>query len=555
MEEEGRSIKTATVTSPIYPNASSPSNDDRDQMDELPILSSSSSSASSPLVSKLKSWFIFVQYPWSVWFIICCELCERFAFYGFKTILSKYLKDYLKFSEDNATSIVHAFVFVAYFTPLLGGFLADSILGKFWTIFSLSLVYCVGQAIISVTAIPGMTGTPPHWWGCALGLLFVAFGTGGIKPCVSSFGGDQFKEGQTELLMSFFAVFYFSINIGSTLSTFLMPIVRTHYGYAVAFAIPACLLVVATAIFGIGKRSYTHVPPTGWRNNPVFQVAKVVWAALKNWRNPHFRSVNHWVDRAEAVYDRETVYDIKCCLRVMKVLLPIIIFWALFDQHSTRFVFQAERMNRKVGSYEFTSDQITTLNPLMVIFLVIIFDRVIYRGLNAIGMTPRPLKRIGVGFLFTTASFICAALVEVAIVKRGTKVHVAWQVPQYLLLCIGEVLVSVTGLELAYSQSPKKMKGFMQSFYLLTVSVGNMIVVAVASSSVFPKSVKLRQAYEFLFFSGLMLIGFGIFLFLARSFRYRKVRPANEQQQQQQEEEQQTNYGDQVIEEGTIINH
>jgi dipeptide/tripeptide permease len=145
---------------------------------------------SSSFSSALMKWFIFLQYPYSIWFIVGNELAERFAFYSFKSILPKYLKDYLLFSEDHATALVHAFIFLAYFTPILGGFLADAILGKFWTIVILSLVYCIGQITMSVTAIPSVTNG--HWWGCALSLILVAFGTGGIKPCVSSFGGDQY---------------------------------------------------------------------------------------------------------------------------------------------------------------------------------------------------------------------------------------------------------------------------------------------------------------------------------------------------------------------------
>jgi solute carrier family 15 oligopeptide transporter 1 len=208
---------------------------------------------------------------------------------------------------------------------------ADSILGKFWTILSLSVVYSIGQIVVSVTAIKGVTGNPPHWYGCAIGLLLVGIGTGGIKPCVSSFGGDQFKESQTELLRSFFAIFYFSINIGSTVSTFVTPIFRNKWGYAAAFSLPATLLIIATVIFAIGKRSYRNVPPTGWRNNPYFKVFGVVYHALKNIRNPQYARVRHWVDRAEVKYDRQTVYDVKCVLGVMKVLLPIVIFWSLFD--------------------------------------------------------------------------------------------------------------------------------------------------------------------------------------------------------------------------------
>lgn len=101
------------------------------------------------------------------------------------------MNQYLGFDEDDATAIVHAFIFFAYFSPILGGYLADAWIGKFWTVFFLSIVYCVGQVTVSVTAIPGVTGKPPHWWGLAVGLFLVGLGTGGIKPCVSSFGGTQ----------------------------------------------------------------------------------------------------------------------------------------------------------------------------------------------------------------------------------------------------------------------------------------------------------------------------------------------------------------------------
>ena len=83
---------------------------------------------------------------------------------GFKTILFLYLSSQLGFSENFATMGVHFFIFWSYFNPLIGGTLADSLFGKFWTIGSLSLVYCVGQSVVSVSALPGAVGLPPQWW-------------------------------------------------------------------------------------------------------------------------------------------------------------------------------------------------------------------------------------------------------------------------------------------------------------------------------------------------------------------------------------------------------
>jgi hypothetical protein len=135
----------------------------------------------------------------------------------------------------------------------------------------------------------------------------------------------RFKENQTELIMSFFAMFYFSINVGSTISTFVTPIVRNNFGYAVAFSMPAALLVVATIVFILGWKFYYNRPPTGLRNNPLFQVINVTYSALKSYkRNDDAR---HWLDRAQVSCDKATIYDVKCVYRVAKVLIPLMVFW------------------------------------------------------------------------------------------------------------------------------------------------------------------------------------------------------------------------------------
>jgi POT family proton-dependent oligopeptide transporter len=338
-------------------------------------------------------------------------------------------------------------------------------------------------------------------------------------------GADQFRPDQPEMLASFFAIFYFSINTGSTLSTFFTPVIRSSVGYWAAFAVPAALLCFATFLFAIGYRGYTHVPPTGIKNNVFLQLFRVIGSAIRNKYNGgsySHRSVLHWIDRARADYSKQMVYDVKCVLRVCKVLLPLMVFWSLFDQHSTRWVFQAVRMDRQVGSYKFTPDQITTLNPLLVIFLVILFDRVIYRVVEKC-VRPTPLRRIAVGFIFTSLSFIASAIVEVCIVYNPGRVHVGWQIPQYVLLVIGEILVSVTGLEFAYSQAPKYYKGVMQSFYLFTVSMGNVVVLVVALAPVLPNSMALKGAYEFSFFALLMFLTLIIFIYITNNYKYRRV--------------------------------
>lgn len=133
----------------------------------------------------------------------------------------------------------------------MGAIISDSFLGKFNTILYLSIVYAIGNAVLSIGAI-GPLNLPDRGFAI-LGMLLIALGTGGIKPCVSAFGGDQFRLPQQELqLAMFFSMFYFSINAGSLLSTAITPILREKVHcfdeescFSLAFGIPGILMVVS----------------------------------------------------------------------------------------------------------------------------------------------------------------------------------------------------------------------------------------------------------------------------------------------------------------------
>ena len=119
------------------------------------------------------------------------------------------------------------------------------------TIFYLSIIYAIGSIVISVGAIPTL-GLPVEAI-TIFGLIMIAIGTGGIKPCVSAFGGDQFKiPDQAKQLATFFSLFYFAINAGSLLSTSITPILREDVHcfdengcFSLAFGVPGILMVVS----------------------------------------------------------------------------------------------------------------------------------------------------------------------------------------------------------------------------------------------------------------------------------------------------------------------
>src|ERR1044071_2124713 len=210
--------------------------------------------------------------PRQIRYIIGNEGCERFSFYGMRNILTVFLVSslllYLPEGERTraAKDVFHTFVIGVYFFPLLGGWLADRFYGKYHTIFWLSLVYCVGQACLA------MFVTNPTWFYIGLGLI--ALGSGGIKPCVAAFVGDQFDQTNKHRAKVVFDAFYWIINFGSFFASLLMPIFLRKFGPAIAFAIPGALMFISTFILWLARKQYVMVPPSPPNPDSFLRVAR-----------------------------------------------------------------------------------------------------------------------------------------------------------------------------------------------------------------------------------------------------------------------------------------
>lgn len=314
-----------------------------------------------------------LKYPRSVFFIVTNEFCERFCYYGMRTVLTLYMRNILGFSESTSVVLYHTFIMLCYFTPVLGAIIADSWLGKFKTILILSIFYACGSIILSVAAIPN---TLPQVEFSMVGLFIIAFGTGGIKPCVSAFGGDQFVLPQQERhLEAFFSVFYFAINAGSLISTFVTPILREDvhcFGqdscYSAAFGLPALLMLVAVGIFVAGYPLYTIKKPTG---NIFGDFCMCIGRAIRrkfSRKTSKDEKHNHWLEFASDKYDKQLIEDIKRVLAIGFIYLPLPVFWALYDQQGSRWTFQATRMNGDLGGWVLKPDQILLTHFLSLLW-------------------------------------------------------------------------------------------------------------------------------------------------------------------------------------------
>ncbi|XP_009585107.1 PREDICTED: solute carrier family 15 member 1, partial [Fulmarus glacialis] len=373
-------------------------------------------------------------YPLSIFFIVINEFCERFSYYGMRAVLVLYFKYFLQWDDNLSTAIYHTFVALCYLTPILGALIADSWLGKFKTIISLSIVYTIGQAVMAVSSINDLTdhnrdGSPDnvsvHIALSMVGLILIALGTGGIKPCVAAFGGDQFEDDQEKQRTRFFSIFYLSINAGSLLSTIITPILRAQECgihskqrcYPLAFGVPAALMAVALVVFIIGSRMYKKIQPQG---NVMIQVSKCIGFAIKNrfrHRSKEFPKREHWLDWASEKYDKRLIAQTKVVLKVLFLYIPLPMFWALFDQQGSRWTLQATTMDGNFGAIQIQPDQMQTVNPILIIVMVPVVDAVIYPLIKKCKIDFTPLRKITVGMFLASLAFVAAALLQVQIDK------------------------------------------------------------------------------------------------------------------------------------------
>ena len=448
------------------------------------------------------------RFPPQIRFIIGNEGCERFSFYGMKNTLTFFLINYLLVAlpspEREATGKAHYHLFVSacFFTPLLGGYLADRFLGKYRTIFALSLLYTLGNLCLA-TFVASRAGF-------YAGLGLIALGTGGIKPCVSSFVGDQFTEKNKHLVKDVFALFYWIINFGSFFASASIPKTLEVFGPRVAFGIPGALMIASTIVLWLGRGLYIDVPPTGANPHSFF---RVLADALRSRTSAPGagRSDSHWLDAAQGLHPPEAIEGAKAVLRVMVIFAPIPIFWALWDQKGSTWVLQAAHMDLQLGQVKLAASQLMALNPLLVMLMIPLLSLVVYPALERRGVRLTPLRRIGAGMVITGLSFAAIGALQL-VLDRGHSLSVLWQAGPYLLLTLGEILVSTTGLEFAYTQAPRQMKGTIMSFWLLTVAVGNLITALIAGLNVF------GGAAQFFFFAAAILLAAGLFAALARRY-------------------------------------
>jgi len=522
------------------------------------------------------------RWPPQIKYIVGNEACERFSYYGMRSILAGYiagavLQGGLGQSADVSTEIIHLFVFANYFMPLFGAWLSDKFIGRYHTILWVSLFYCAGHGVLACSDFVG-GGVHGKMWCLYTGLALIAFGSGGIKPCVSAFMGDQFRPDQSHLLQKAYGAFYWAINFGSFFSFLVIPWIKDKHGYSLAFGVPGILMAIATFIFWLGTKHYVRVLPA--RETCRAGFFKVLFAALFSKREA---GKSFW-DTARSRFSESEIAAAKSVLPILGVFSLVPVFWSLFDQTNSTWVLQGEKMLKfrfdqlnliqlllpywpsvctglgyigllilfsliyrkgtslqkttqfaliaaaTIASSLFTwflfymptfdigAEQMQSMNPLIVMLFVPLFTLGIY---PRIGRYASPLRRMSYGMFLAVGSYLIVAALQTRI-EHGVQLSILWQTLPYLVLTAAEVLISTTGLEFAFREAAPELKSTIMSFWLLTVAVGNLLVSAITKIFSDPGNGEASVSTgRFLMYAGLTFVVAILFSIIAAFYQYR----------------------------------
>ena len=435
--------------------------------------------------------------PPGVPYIIGNEAAERFNYYGMKSILTVFMAHYIlnnsgvlaPMSPNEAYKYPHYFVSGVYYLPILGAIIADGWLGKYRTILSLSIVYCFGSLTLACLDTSWGIGIGQRTM-LGIGLALICIGSGGIKPCVSANVGDQFGESNKHLLSKMFGWFYFSINAGSFISSIICPwmLANGALGPRWAFGIPGISMVIATIFFWAGRKKMVHVPPRGL-------------GYLK-----------------EAFLTRE---GLTILARIAMVYFFILFFWALWGMsNGVEWTLQAEKMDLHWLGMNLIAAQVQTANPILILICIPLTNYLIYPAIDRV-FPLTPLRKIGIGLFLTAFSFVVIVWIQSQI-DHGLKPGINWQLLGYVILTLGETMVSITGLEFSYTQAPNSMKSSVMALWLLFIGTGELFVGKFNAWDLNADGTrKLTDFQYFGFFTILMFVASTLFVVVACFYKGR----------------------------------
>ncbi|GMN47750.1 hypothetical protein TIFTF001_016924 [Ficus carica] len=470
-------------------------------------------------------------------FIIAIELSERLSYFGIATSLIIYLTKVIHEDLKTAARSVNYWSGVTTLMPLVGGFVADSYLGRFSTVLASTIIYLMGLVLLTMSwFLPSLKACESepcheprkiHEVVFFLAIYMVSVGTGGHKPALESFGADQFDDEdpkERKQKMSYFNWWNSGLCSGLLLGVTVIVYLQDHVSWGVADIVLTAVMAISLAIFIIGRPVYRFRRPIG---SPLTPMLQVLVAAVRKRKLPYpsnpaqqlyqvpkseracSRLLCHtkklkFLDKAAIIEDntgnssnKESPWRLATVTKVeeMKLILNMIPIWVAtipfgicVAQGSTFFIKQCVTMDRKINNgFEIPPASIYALAAIGMIISVVLYEKFLVPLLRNLTGNERGiniLQRIGIGMIFSIVTMVVASLVEKkrlddvrqnAATLGWKPMSVFWLAPQFLIVGFGDGFALVGLQEYFYDQVPDSMRSLGIAFYLSVIGVANFI--------------------------------------------------------------------------------
>ncbi|KAK3022519.1 hypothetical protein RJ639_046796 [Escallonia herrerae] len=470
-------------------------------------------------------------------FVVVYEVFERMAYYGISSNLILYLTKKLHQGTVTSANNVTNWVGTIWMTPVLGAYMADAHLGRYWTFVIASVIYLLGMIILTLTVtLPGLKPprcVDPNVADCKeastlqLALFFgalytLAVGTGGTKPNISTIGADQFDEFEPKEKahkLSFFNWWMFSIFLGTLFANTVLVYIQDNVGWSLGYGLPTVGLAISILIFLSGTPFYRHKKPSG---SPFTRMARVIVAALRKWSVPIPTDPKGLYELDLEQYTKKGKYRIdstpslrflnKACvktgstspwmlcsvtqveetkqmLRMIPILGATFVPSTMIAQINTLFVKQGTTLMRTIGSFNIPPASLAGFVTISMLVCVVLYDRFFVKMMQRWTRNPRGitlLQRMGIGMVLHIMIMIIASLTEMhrlrvakdhGVVESGKQVPLSifTLLPQFILMGTADAFLEVAKIEFFYDQAPESMKSLGTSYSMTSLGIGSFL--------------------------------------------------------------------------------
>lgn len=468
---------------------------------------------------------------WSMYTIAFVELCERFSYYGSSVLYTNFIAQplpegsttgapvdpsaadaqagALNMGAQAAQALSLFNQFFAYLMPLVGAWVADARLGRFWTIHIAIGISTIAHVVLVAASAPGVIVKADSAFAAfIIGLLTLCVGTGFFKANVSPLLAEQNEDVRMRVEIQngervivdpavtntrIFLYFYLCINLGSLAGQIGMVYVEKYVGFWLAFLIPTAMFLIAPIVLALNKKNYKLSPPTGSVLSKFLHMFAFVQKRCKpfqlNWDLAKPSNVPVGERPDWMTYDDAWVDEVRRGLKACKVFLFLPVFFLAYNQMTGNLTTQASTMQL----HGTPNDVIQNLNPISIVIMIPIIDHVLYPTLRKFGIAFTPIKRMTTGFIIAALSMVASAVMQYYIYKMGpcgwhandpdcaaAPINVWAQSLPYILIGLAEIFTNVTSYEYAYSKAPENMKSLVMSVNLfmsaLSAAIGQAFV-------------------------------------------------------------------------------